>query len=175
MKTTGILLVLFSLVFFSCSENNINEDNSGTGLEFYLLADTSQHISGIIETEIRNLELTDEPFLTYRNIQYYNWDEHVFTVDSSASELILKICNEYASVQGIPFVVTVNSERIYIGAFWFLYSSIAPPVPYIEAPFGKTSNQRKFRINKQWYETNVDKRNDKKIYNSLNSYGLLNE
>jgi hypothetical protein len=72
-------------------------------------------------------------------------------------------------VGGIPFVVTVGNERIYLGAFWYAYSSLAPQVPYIEVTFNE------HRICRGWIDQADDKRNDRRIYDALKRAGVLTE
>ncbi len=166
-------MILFSIIFYSCSENNITGSSLESGLNFYLLKDTQITANQIYNSNIYDLKLSEKPFLTHKDLAYYKWSEHSFEIDSSKAKIIQKICGNNTSVFGIPFVVTVDQERIYLGAFWFLLSSIAPEVPYIDAPVNIENNSYIMVINKSLDSTKTDARNDQRIYNTLKKYGLL--
>ena len=166
-------MILFSIIFYSCSENNITESSLESGLNFYFLKDTQITVNQISNSNIYDLKLTEKPFLTYKDIIYYKWSEHSFEIDSSKAKIIQKICENNTSVFGIPFVVKVDQDRIYVGAFWFLFSSIVPVFPYIDAPINIGKNSYIFVINKSIDSTRPDLRNDQRIYNTLKKYGLL--
>ncbi len=166
-------MIFFSLIFCSCSENSITESSLEGGLNFYLLKDSHITTSQVFNSNIYDLKLAEKPFLTYKDLVYYKWSEHSFKIDSNKVKIIQNICENNTTVFGIPFVVTVDQERIYLGAFWFLFSSIAPTFPYINAPIDNEENSYIFVINKSWDSTKTDLRNDPRIYNALKKYGLL--
>lgn len=175
MKKTIILIVLVSFLFGYCSENNITENSEEKGLNFYLLKDSTITASEIFNKNVNDLKLAEKPFLTYKDMGYYNWTEHTFTIDSNKSNVIGCICKNNITVSGIPFIVTVDQERIYMGAFWFMHSSLAPFCPHIDAIFNYEKNPEVLTINKSWNGTEADLRNDQRIYNTLKKYGLLVE
>ena len=168
-----IFMLLFFLSLYSCSENNITESTLEEGVNFYLLKDSSITASQIINSNIDNLKLAERPFLTYKDLGYYNWVEHSFVINSNKAKTIQNICENNTTVFGIPFVVTVDQERIYLGAFWFLFSSVAPAFPYIYALIDMEKTPHILIINKSWDSAKPDLRNDPRIYNTLKKYGLL--
>ncbi len=168
-----IYMIFFPLIFSSCSENSITESTLEGELNFYLLKDSQITASQAFNSNIYDLKLAERPFLSYKNLIYYKWSEHSFKIDSNKYIIIKNICENNTSVFGIPFVVTVEQERIYLGAFWFLFSSIATTFPYINEPIDNRENPYIFVINKSWDSTKKDLRNDPRIYNTLKKYGLL--
>lgn len=166
-------MILFSIIFYFCSENNITESSLESGLNFYLLKDSQITANQIYNSNIYDLKLSGKPFLTYKDLVYYKWGEHSFEIDSNKAKIIQNICENNPTVFGIPFVVTVDQKRIYLGAFWFLFSSVAPIFPYINAPIDNETNSYIFVINKSWDSTKADLRNDPRIYNTLKKFGLL--
>lgn len=75
----------------------------------------------------------------------------------------------HGSLSGIPFVVTVGSDRVYLGAFWHAYSSLAPTFPHIDL----ISNPH--QIQRSWEPGSVDLRNDRRIHDALMLAGVLVE
>jgi hypothetical protein len=164
-------VIFFSFIFCSCSDNNITEAYLENGLNFYLLKDSTITAGQASNIDINDLNLAEKPFLTYKDLIHYNWKEHSFGIDSNKAKIIRNICANNITVFGIPFVVTVDQERIYLGAFWFAFSSIAPTFPHINTTFAELS--RVLAIEKSWDSTKPDLRNDKRIYDTLIEYGLL--
>ena len=165
-------IIFFSFIFCSCSDNNITGAYLENGLNFYSLKDSTITASQASNIDINDLNLAEKPFLTYKDLTYYNWEEHSFGIDSNKAKIIRNICENNTTVFGIPFVVTVDQERIYLGAFWFAFSSIAPTLPHIDITFFDGIFQV-LRIEKSWDSTKPDLRNDKRIYDTLREYGLL--
>ncbi len=168
-------VIFFPLLFCSCSETSITGSTLEEGLNFYLLNDSTVTAVQINDSDIYNIKLAEKPFLTSKDLFYYNWAEHSFKIDSNKAETIRNICKNNHTVFGIPFIITVGQERIYRGVFWFLFSSLAPTFPYIDAPFENGTTSNIFIIHKSWDSTKNDLRNDPRIYNSLKKSGLLIE
>jgi len=71
---------------------------------------------------------------------------------------------------GIPWVLTVDDERVYLGAFWYAYSSLMPQVPYIDILI------EPHRIRRDYSDgTQSDQRADPRIYRVLKNAGVLVE
>ena len=170
-------IILFSLLFCYCSKVNTTENELGEGLKFYLLKDSSITAHQVDSISINNLILTDKPLLTYKNLSNYIWSEHTFVIDSEKAGVIQNLCKNNGSYNakfsgGIPFVVTVDNERIYLGAFWYGYSSLAPVFPYIDALF-MNGAPTILTIRKAWIDKQPDLRNDPRIYKALATHGLI--
>jgi hypothetical protein len=168
-------IILFSILFCYCSKINTTKNELGKGLKFYLLKDSSITAHQVDSTNINNLILADKPFLTYEEISYYIWAEHTFVIDSEKAGIIQNLCKnntKYSGSEGIPFVVTVDNERIYLGAFWYGFSSLAPIFPYIDALF-MNGRPTILTIRKAWIVKQPDVRNDPRIYRTLTLHGLI--
>ena len=172
-KINFIAIILLSVFIYSCSENNVTENTLQEGINFYLLKDSNITANQISTQNINDLKIADKPFLTYKDLLYYKWEEHSFGIDSNKAKVIQNICENNPTVFGIPFIITVDQERIYLGAFWFLYSSLAPTFPYIDALFNLEQTPQILTIKKSWDSTKPDLRSDNRIYNALTKYNLL--
>lgn len=176
MKKLHIIsILLFSLFFSFCSDNNITGNNGEAGLNFYLLKDSTITANEVFNVGLNDLILAEKPFLNYKDLHYYTWSEHTFEINSNKANEIQIICERYISVRGIPFVVMVDDERIYLGAFWASYSSLAPTFPYMEATTFLFQTPNILEIKKSWESDSLDLRNDDRIFNTLRKYGLLSK
>jgi hypothetical protein len=81
------------------------------------------------------------------------------------------------SVHGAPFVIVVNKEPVYVGAFWTNISSISASVPVVL--YDHTRKSKRFRIDRAYpsakFAVGEDPRSSAKIRDVLNKLGLLKE
>lgn len=167
--------ILISIIVFSCSDDNITEFELESGLNFYLLSDTSLTAYKMSNQDLSELKLAPKPFISYKDINYYEWTSHTFEINLNLANKIKDLCAERSTVFGIPFVVTVDKDRIYLGAIWFLHSSIAPTLPHFFNITGFEENPQIISIRRSWNNNDKDIRNDLRIYNSLKQRGILIE
>jgi hypothetical protein len=165
-------VLIMSLFSFSCSDDIIN-NNVGEGLNFFLLKDSTITTNEIMNVNLNELTLAEKPILSYKDLVNYNWSNHSFEIGSTKANEIKNYCLNNISVRGIPFIVTVDKERIYLGSFWASYSSLAPVFPHIEATYIPNQTPTILIIGRSWNEMEQDSRNDQRIYNSLKKFGLL--
>ncbi len=74
----------------------------------------------------RELPLASKPVISDQDIVAYDFSKHAMKLKPEALKHLPR-----PSVSGIPFVVVVNGERIYPGAFYTTASSIPCAVPVI--------------------------------------------
>jgi len=93
------------------------------GFAIYLLAEKLSPAE-VARADPGTLELEDEPILSTEDIVAYARGTHQVTLTPSAMERLgqLKVP---VSGAGIPFVVCVDKEPIYRGAFWSPLSSLS--------------------------------------------------
>ena len=87
------------------------------------------------------LEYNPTPLISTPDIKTYDWSEHEIHLTDSALDRLRR--NIKPSVWGVPFVVVVAGEPVYLGAFWTGASSYSASLPTIcldpwmwEAPEG---------------------------------------
>jgi hypothetical protein len=118
---------------------------------------------------IDSLTLSNEPIFSIKDIISYSWPTHEFTVTSQADS-ILDTMNPLQLLS--PFVACVGNERIYYGCFVSMLSSYLPEkYPYVQNTIVGVNRQ----ISRALIDSIPDKRNDIRIYNSLNKSGKLIE
>lgn len=172
-KLLSILLAI--CLFASCVDKSLVSENINGQVEFYLLGESKLYATDAAKKDLSLLQLAAEPLFTSKGMSYYKWNSHEFYLDSLSAIKIKEYAKANQSVFGIPFVVTVNKERIYLGAFWFLYSSIAPSFPNIDVTFLASPLQQKFIISPAWTDGTPERRNDVRIYQALKAEGILIE
>ncbi|MGD8777446.1 MAG: hypothetical protein PVH88_00610 [Ignavibacteria bacterium] len=172
MKKLSFILLLLCFLQ-SCCENNTESNGGANRVSFYLLKDDKVVATDAAKSKIESLELSEQPIFSSDEISYYNWGNHSFAIDSVSFEKLKECSSLHESVFGIPFIVTVGKERIYLGAFGYSFSSQAPLFPHINITFISYSSSPVLRIENSWLDSEEDKREDKRILSALLKSGLL--
>jgi hypothetical protein len=115
------------------------------------------------------VQLAEVPAISDTDIVSYDFINHVMTL---RKEALQRIPRPHAS--GIPFVVMANGERIYLGLFMTLASSMSRAVPSIivdERMLDTNLPPDTLRISRTYAapysETGVDLRSDERIKRAL--------
>jgi hypothetical protein len=167
MKGRIILLLVFSALLFNCS-NSTSPVIQDSELGIYLLKDTLINSKDAMEIALESLELQSDPILDIEDIISYNWVEHIIKVSSINFEKVKSIKNKIKSTYGLPFVVAVGKDKIYLGNFFPLYSSLM----YMDLPHIDVAPLTEIKIFKAPLDIE-DKRNDERIYSVLKESGKL--
>ncbi len=85
--------------------------------------------------DLNSLEIDPRPLMTDADIISYDWDKHLVRLKPGVREQMMP---KWTDVRGNPFLVISNGERIYLGAFWTPFSSVAHFVPVIDNFMGVT-------------------------------------
>jgi len=171
-----LCLILSLSLALACIKEPYNSEQS-TEFSFYLLSDITIKATEASKEPMNKLTLADEPIINGTDLNFYRWKDHSFTLKKDAEQKICSLIKSNQSVFGIPFIVMVESERIYLGSFWFSYSSVAPTFPHIDVIHLLLNKESPIvlKIEKSWMESPSDKRNDERIYQSLKSASILIE
>ncbi len=163
-------LVLFGLSFLLlvCKQSTPNQPAQPL-FAVYTLQDTTLNSYNAVQISIQDLALSDTPLFTACDLTHYYWKTQAFEFKANCSERFDHFRTSHGSTQGVPFVVTVGTERIYFGTFWWVYSSAVPPTSAIILMSAHTPYELRF-INK-----GPDERSDNRIYASLKQCGVLVE
>ncbi|MFB0515086.1 MAG: hypothetical protein ACETWG_00595 [Candidatus Neomarinimicrobiota bacterium] len=167
------------VIYLEAVQRDLSSDQPQTdvNLAFYLLLSDTLNAYDALEQSLGDLMLQDKPILSIDGITSYQWPDHSFTVTSSAYNRMEDILGEYAShidLRGAPFVIVVEAERVYLGAFWNPISSIPPPCPSITFP-PLTEAPRTLLIAEPWRDAYPDQRSDPRIYKALKAAGVLRD
>ncbi len=121
---------LFTLLFSSC--NDLGNGPGADSFAIHRLADPSIGTSRIWNVPLDDLLLEPSPFIRAADLKAYYWSTQAFVPGPALDTVLKQMARESGRTQGAPFVVVVGKERIYLGSFWWAYSSLMPQVPYIE-------------------------------------------
>ena len=162
------LLLFIPLLAFGCEDLSTNRLPTESWA-IYRLRDSTITAYDASRQPLGTLVLADEPFMTVADISAYYWSPHTFVPSPQIDSQLTALRESHGSLSGIPFVVTVGNDRIYLGAFWYAYSSLAPAFPHIDL----ISNPH--QIQPSWKPGDPDLRNDIRIHDALKLAGVLIE
>jgi hypothetical protein len=159
-----IILAGFLLIAGGCTSS------AGEGFAIYL---TKEDIPPARMETLSPVDLADTPFIAIKDVINYNSQTYELKLTAEAFEKIAKLP---VPVQGKSFVVCVDKQPVYRGAFWTPVSSIAfngitiwkpyntnvPPVVTFEAGYPSSS-----------FYGGKDPRNSPEILKSLEKSGKL--
>jgi hypothetical protein len=147
------------------------------GLALYLTSEDftpAQLLSGTGAVDLRLVPLETDPFLTQDDILWYEVETHSFelTPDAAARVVALPIVT-----RGRAFVVTVEGEPVYGGAFWTPLSSLSFDGIVISMLPNTPPEGNVFRVELGYpgsgFFTGPDQRADPRIVNALACGGIL--
>jgi hypothetical protein len=162
------LFIILNVMLFPIVGCNIgNKENSVNEVSIYLVKDLST--TEAMSKKLDVLPLETIPVFTDKDIRTYNWKEHEFTMKKDIS--LEEKLEGKVSTSGKPFVVVVGNERIYLGSFWTLLSSLYnPDIPTINSVWHKGSERDIYTIQ---YGGKQDLRDDKRIFEALKGLGKI--
>jgi len=132
MKKEWIAYLLIGLVWISifivrCSRNPFSNSNSDHHFGIYFLADTTLKMKDVIENEINmnleGIELQSEPWISEKDINFYDWSSHCIYLKKDKAHLIPGWSEENRynvfpdEWADRPFMVKANGKKCYLGYF----------------------------------------------------------
>jgi len=160
-----VILCVTAFLFAGCS--NGNEINPAKNFSIYLVKDLTT--AEAMSKNLDDLPLEDTPLLTDKEIKIYNWKEHSFTLEKGFS--LEEELEDKVSLSGKPFVVVVDSERVYLGSFWNYLSSVYnPEIPTIYSGWFRGNDKDTYTIECSGKQ---DPRDAIRIYGSLKGLGKI--
>ena len=163
-----ILGIFMLMSLFSCTP-----DQHG---EFALfLVEGNPPANAVRGMELNSLPLASNPLISTDDIQSYDQLTHEIVLTSSGYQRILDLYSLPIDVDGIPFVVTVGSERVYAGAFYTPASSLSFDGVTILQPFSETDPTIQISLGYPTTDafSGQDPRADSRILESLDFFGKL--
>ncbi len=165
LKRTSLLFLPFFLL--ACSDGG---SPAAVGeFAIYTLQDPKIDARAALSYPIGSLPLNSTPFLTAGDLKSYTWATHSLDLKPEFRAKWEDFQRNGGSVFGVPFVVTVGTQRIYVGTFWWAYSSLMPPACAVVEVLGPGP----YRIRMDRAE--VDNRSDGRIHSALQAAGVLVE
>lgn len=172
-KINTILMVTATVLLSACTiAPPTSQKKQAEGFAVYLLAQTMSP-NEMLNANLNSLALADEPIFSTDDIVSYSSDTHEIELSPAANERIRQLG---VPTSGTPFVVTVDGDPIYGGAFWVGYSSLSFDGIVIDTL--SADQNRPIRIQLGYPEspdlfTGEDFRSDPRILQSLKSDAKL--
>ena len=162
-----MIFVITSVLLIQCSDST-SSNNRENDFGIYLLKDTLLTTSDVRSKNLKLLEIQSEPIINLQDIISYDWSLHKLNLQSEAFQRFKNLDTKGISTYGLPFIILVQGESIYLGNIYPCYSSLFHgDLPSINvAPFTE------MRINRALDEFD-DKRVDQRIYIILQSNNKL--
>ncbi len=163
-----IIIFCLPFILLSCKQSTSNEAFDGS-FAIYLLQDSTITAMNAFSQPLENLTLATSAFLTVNGLKSYIWASHSFELTDQMRTIYEQYLLSHGNTSGVPFVVTIGSDRIYLGTFWWSYSSSMPPACAVIEAIAPLP----YKI--QLANGAIDKRSDSRIYYSLKISGVLVE
>ena len=164
------VLAIFLLI--GCQDMWDPDADSGAWA-IYRLNDPTLTTYQIRNEPLSTLQLAPLPFITVQDIEVYHWKSHTFQCTRKVSDMLDSLARYGGSTQGRPFVVSINREPIYLGTFWWGYSSTMPCAPYVDILFA--GRNQSCTIEAPPPALYADPRSDMRLYNALRRAHALSE
>jgi hypothetical protein len=121
LKVIGLISILVVLMLtFGCTF--INDTINSSPISIYFLQNDSLDIFDILEEDINMLSLKNKPFLSSRDIDFYDWSSHCLYLKSNKANLFpdweIDAYNQFPEEwTNKPFVIVSKKTRCCIGYF----------------------------------------------------------
>jgi hypothetical protein len=162
-KLTMLIMVVLTIILGGCT-------TKGEGFAIYL---TKEDIPLAQMEALSNIDIAEQPIISIRDIITYNAQTHELKLTASAFERISQLD---VPVRGKSFMVCVDKNPIYWGAFWTPISSISFNGVTIWKPFNlKEPHIITLELgypSSSFYD-GEDPRNNLEVLNSLEQAGKL--
>jgi hypothetical protein len=164
--------VLVLIIAFAVAPIHIAYTKDIPSFEIYLTLDLEArriHLYG--EGDWSKIRLAESPLISASDIIRYNFEEHAVTLRPEAYKRMPK-----PPLEGTPFVVMANGERIYLGAFSSGLQAFQFAVPTIEIyDLRQQQSPYTWFIDRGYSRsgTGPDPRGDPRIKSALTALGLI--
>jgi hypothetical protein len=162
--------VLCLLLWGGCEEHSTGPPNGRAMFKLYALANTTLTATLAWSLPVDSLSLAASPFLTEKDLTAYYWSTHSFTARPNIDSMFSRMRWAGGKSSGVPFVVVAMNTRIYVGAFWWAYSSSIPMGAYIDV-----YDPPLYVIKREQLASTPDMRSDRRIHDALKATGVLLE
>jgi hypothetical protein len=164
----NVFLLLLALTGCVKSVPTNNTGIADNEFAIYMVANVDwQNFHTFVNIELSELELEDEPWLSLKDIDYYDSSTHYIYFKSSTFSFGVDVKKSFVK----PFVVVASGERCYLGYFLGA-SSFLPPTPHIYYPALVPDDI--IAIRKNGLDGAEDVRNDPRIREVFMKAGKLN-
>ncbi len=169
MKKSLVLALMAFLLLISLTTGGCS---SQTGFSIYLTKEDTP-VSAMPALNLSQIELADEPIISIDDIISYTKETHEIELTADAYERVSKL---EVPVSGRAFVVCVDRNPIYWGAFWVGWSSLSfDGITIMLPPFSPDGHLIQLGLGYPLpdYYQGKDPRSNPEIFQSLEQAGKL--
>ncbi len=171
-KLLRILVVLVCFGALACTAKTpTSTAPQGEGFAIYL---TAQNVPASQMPALSHVDLADKPVLSISDIVSYEWNTHEIKMTKEAFERLQTL---QVPTSGTSFLVCVDRQEVYWGAFWAAYSSQSFDGITIMLKPPMSTQENTIRIGQGYPSSSFykgeDPRNDPRIMESLKRAGKL--
>jgi len=160
--TTVALICLLTLMLAACKAEKEK------GFTLYMVSGISdpRQVDG---SELADIPLEDNPLIAEDDILSYNRETHEMELTEEAYARVISLFSLPVDVDGMPFVVVVDDEPIYSGAFYTPLSSISYGGVVVMQPLGENARTLSFGLGYPGADVfeGTDPRSDSRIISRL--------
>ena len=165
-----LVIVTVCILIIIISYGSYTTSSKGKGFEIYL---TQEDIPPSQMEDLSHVDLTDQPIIAVKDVITYNAQTHEIKLTPKAFNHIYTLD---VPVSGKAFIICIDKEPIYWGAFWTSISSLSFEGVTIYKPYN--TQQQKIIVLELGYPSSSyyngeDPRNNKKVLQSLEKDGKL--
>ena len=149
---------------------------AGNNLAFYLVAEKLPYDRITWSTDLNTLQLADLPFIEISDIESYEWSAHTMVVVPEYGQRRAKAfqLGPTVPIMTVPFVVAVDSVRVYMGVLLSVASSWgSTDVPIVNIPLVPLGDSTVRSLHIEKAGKGYDERSDPRIKEALRQAGVL--
>lgn len=121
-KTAFFLYAAFALLMLHCEDDTATGPaNTGDGLRIFAATVESDYHGQVFDPATASVG--DTAVVRYDELLWYDTARHVMGLSVSRDSVIQRLGG--VGVRGVPFVITLDNDRIYGGYFWTSLSSFS--------------------------------------------------
>jgi hypothetical protein len=165
-RTIAIFILLATLP--GCTDP---VEPGGEAVEFgiFLLSDDTLNTDDIKHISLDELVLKENPLIDIDDVVLYHCSDHSIDLTDEGFAKFKSVEGMVKSIYGLPFVVAVGGEKVYLGNIYPCYSSLM----YRDLPYIGVSPFISLTIERAWDDSVPDVRDDERVYNALWRRGKL--
>ncbi len=170
-----IILILALSACTEATETPSVSNEQDEAFELYLVADPQMSGPDLINYDLAELPLAEDPILVTDDIASYIWEYHVLNLTDEAYQKMLSIFSMGMPMSGVPFVILSHGERLYAGAFWTPASSLSFDGVVILQPMDPAGAPLSISLGYPGRDvfTGEDPRSDPRLESALEAAGIL--
>jgi hypothetical protein len=166
-----VIAVFILLAFLAGCTDPVEPVEQAAEFGIFLLSNDTLNTNDVKHISLDELMLKENPLINIDDVVLYHWSDHTIDLTDDGFAKFKSVEGMVRSTYGLPFVVVVHGEKVYLGTIYPYYSSyIHPDLPYIGvSPFLSLTIERAAdnRV--------ADVRSDERVYNALRRRGKLIE